>query len=390
MLNKTLVILLTLIYVKKYIILIINFMRKLILTIALFSCVCVSIAQPITFETLAKKYFNPDVLQMRFSELDGYDIWVMDPSQDAMESDIMKRALPVCDSIESYTGFLGNYVIQHSLFSLLKNLKALYLRYPSYDKSTIEPYNIPSKLQSLVYEDTKLPIPFDLKQFVGSLKILDISIEKKVSTPFYFNFSSFDSLRYLSFTMKSCKSYYYTFIFPPNLYCLEWTVPPKYKYRDISIPLTVEILFLDMKNNTYPSMLYKLPNLKFLSNTNYISPGRISLPKELITVSSLKTLQVKYLKKEDIEIISQMENIDSLYVEDAKKKLPPNIYKLKNLKYIEIHSYSVDPRIITGKIKTILPEVTVHYRFVGGKKSYSLHPPFSKKYPKHKRGTIYG
>jgi hypothetical protein len=334
-------------------------MRVLVLFFCLFKCLSFSFAQEVTFEREAEKYFNEESLLIKFDERGDLDVLKIDLKQDIMESDIMKRLLPVIDSVEYYWGFMGNYKMQQVAFPLMKNLKALMLvGYRKYNLA--EPFHISGKLQSLRYDNEEFPIPFNLNQMANSLKILTIEPWVNVKDSFYFDFSSFDSLRYLKFVVKSCKSSDYKVVFPPNLYCLEWTLNPK--HPDINIPPTVEILFLHMENNSYPPSLFQLPNLRFFSNVSYRFRSNIPLPQELTKISSLKALRINRLTENDIEIISQMKNLDTLCVSNVRRKIPSNIDKLKGLKYIEICSWWGRERKIGEKIKTIFPKTIIHYR----------------------------
>ncbi|NLE06106.1 MAG: hypothetical protein GX638_15070 [Crenarchaeota archaeon] len=339
-----------------------NYMKNFILIFFLFMGISLLFAQKITFEEEASKYFDIKNISLRFDERGGRDVMGADTFQNVMESEIMRKLLPVIDSVESYWGFMGNYKIQQVAFPLMKNLKCLALEgLKKYN--IIEPYHFSSKLQYLRYENEAFQFPFEFKELANSLQVLNMKLlGTNVKEPFHFDFSSFDSLRCLRLTMNSCRSSDYYILFPPNLYCLEWTVNSK--HPDIPIPSTVEILFLHMENNSYPPMLFKLPNLRFFSNANanYRNFPNISLPKELITISSLKVLEVDRLTKRDIEIISQMENLDSLYVNNVRRIIPPNVDKLKGLKYIELNSYpSKRARIVGKKLRKIISGVTVRW-----------------------------
>lgn len=336
----------------------------MILIMIFLNCIFLTMSQKITFEKEVKKYFDIKSLSVKFDERGGRDVIAADTFQNVMESDIMRRLLPVIDSVEYYWGFMGNYKIQQVAFPLMKNLKSLILE-GNGKYNIIEPYHFSGKLQYLQYENKAFQFPFEFKELANSLQVLNMKILwTKVKEPFHFDFSSFDSLRYLRLVMKSCTSSDYHILFPPNLYCLEWMVNPK--HPDIPIPSTVEILFLRMENNSYPPMLYKLPNLKFLSNVSYKLSAHIPLPNELTAISSLKTLEISRLTENDIEIISQMKNLDSLYVDNVRGKLPSNIDKLKGLKYIELHSYQVKRAEKAGrKIKEILPNVKIQYKNYG-------------------------
>ena len=263
---------------------------------------------------------------------------------------------PFCDSIKSiniqhYFEFFYKYT------PFMNNLQYIYIN-GYLPKNKFKQFSIPSRIEYLWLDYTELPLLVDYNQYKTSLKVLSIEFEKyfswKNKTNYHLNFSEFDSLKYLSLELPSKNSSYILITFPPNLYHLEWSVLPA--HINTPIPKSVEIMYLIIQDNVFPLELFQLPNLKYLCIYNWTGKP-IKLPDSLPSIISLRSLEIESFTEQDVKIISQMSQLDTMILINAQGILPSNISLLKNIKHFKFGEFC-DPNIVT-QIQTLFPKSSV-------------------------------
>jgi hypothetical protein len=271
--------------------------------------------------------------------------------------DTIKDFYLFCDSLKSVEIYPHSFVFYHKYIPYMKNLKyALISGYCS--KKDYKQFLFSSNIEYLWVDYTSFPLLVDLYQFEKTLKVFKIvqiqNFYGRRRSNYHFNFSEFDSLTFLSFNIAPKNNSYFSITFPPNLYYLEWIVYPA--QSNTPIPQSVEIMMLKIRDNVFPSDLYKLQNLKYLSIGN-MGDKPILLPDSLPLISSLVTLVIGDFTEQNVKIISQMHQLDTLILHIATNKLPLNISQLQNIKNFQFGKFS-DPTIV-NQIKSLFPNSVV-------------------------------
>lgn len=329
-------------------------MKRFIIIIFLFGCSFIAWSQSdkfyeeSKFDTLLLPTIEEDLWCNMFYRSGNYCI---------DNADTIKDFYLFCDSIQSVV-VRCNPDFFFKYFPLMHNLKHGMVSGYFRGKYKNCCFPISSDLEYLWLNETILPLTVDYSQFKKSLKVLQIHLikrnfNKKSKAPYHFDFSEFDSLKFLSICIQPYNSSYITITFPPNLYDLEWSVLPQ--HVGTHIPKSVEILHLIIKDNVFPTELYQLPHLRYLGLISSAQP--VILPENLLSITSLQSLEIDNFSEQNINIISQMPQLDSLFIINAHDSLPINIFLLKNIKYIEFWYYS--DYNIAYEIKRKFPLTTV-------------------------------
>lgn len=293
-----------------------------------------------------------------------------------------KCGINYLDSIYSYG--TEDYLKEKSLIFKMKNLKQLVFldNYKAMTKLNrkryiYRPLEIPLTVKSVVFEAAlMLPFPINFnsnKDILTELIFQELYYNEKVKfrllDSLCFDFSDFDSLKRLDLIISNWKE--------KNPKC-EVILPPKLNvfsgYIDSTIiiksyPRTIEKVDISF-GDTIPNDFFELNNLKVL----YIN-NDTPLSSKFLKLKNIKKLKINNLTKDDIEIIKQMENLDTLYWtfglkwEDRKNlssKIPDEIKHLKvKCLLLEVFGYSFSAypysKEIAILIKRMLPDVKVYY-----------------------------
>jgi hypothetical protein len=228
-------------------------------------------------------------------------------------------------------------------------------------------YKIPVSVKSLTLHTVFLPLPFDLNANRYILKRLDIAsglIKGKDTVSI--DFSNLDSLNLLYLDYYYVKRHPHVNIkFPPNLRILSLSAPLE---DIISLPETLEELYIG-RDTIYPFSKLRLPNLWLL----HINGDKaLSLPKELVNISSLKNIIIAdSLTYEDVELLAKLSNLDTLSLGNIKNsQFPDNLYKLTNVTVIKINFDNIYIKPLTRSMRisiardmqNILPNATILYK----------------------------
>lgn len=266
--------------------------------------------------------------------------------------DTISDFYPFCDSVKSVE-IWNNFDFYYKYIPYMNNLQYALIRGYCHKKD-YKQFLFSSNLEYLWVDYTALPLLVDYNQFKKSLKVLKIDLKKnfrwRTTSNYHFDFSEFDSLKYLSLEIQSKKSSFISITFPPNLYHLEWRVLPAHIYT--KIPKTVEIMYLIIEDNVFPVDLYQLPKLKHLSIFNW-SGNPILLPVRLPQITTLQTLGINNFSEQNVKIISQISQLDTLILINAQGVLPTNISLLNKIKFFKFNKYS-EPKIV-NQIKSLFP-----------------------------------
>ncbi len=271
--------------------------------------------------------------------------------------DTIKDFYPFCDSLKSIEIYYHSFDFFHKYIPYMNNLKYVLIR--GYcRKKDYKQFLITSNLEYLWLDDASFPLLVDLYQLKKTLKVLEIAIRKnfygRIKSNYHIDFSEFDSLTYLSFNIAPKDNSYISITFPPNLYYLDWIVYPA--QSNTPIPQSVEIMDLKIIDNVFPSDLYKLQNLKYLSIGNMEDKSTL-LPDSLPLISSIVTLLIDDITEQNVKIISQMPQLDTLILYNATNKLPVNISQLQNIKNFQFGKYS--DSTIVNQIRRLFPNSNV-------------------------------